>query len=100
MKVFNRIFKKRPNDLKNISLLSVHLQGLIRLMSDANKRFSDADSLAKIPRSPNKGYLNEESPLPYDFDMIDYYLIDNAALKDHIDRVGMLIYPESYSLNF
>lgn len=38
------------------------------------------------------GQLNDESPLPYFFDIIDYNTIDNPALKDHIDRVGKQIY--------
>lgn len=38
------------------------------------------------------GLLNEESPLPYFFDIIDYYQIDNDDLKNHIDRVGKIIY--------
>ena len=37
--------------------------------------------------------LNQESLMPYDFDIIDYNKIDNQALIDHIDRVGKSIYP-------
>jgi predicted nucleotidyltransferase len=32
--------------------------------------------------------LNEETLMPYRFDLINYNTIDNAALKEHIDRVG------------
>lgn len=39
------------------------------------------------------GYLNEESPLPYYFDIIDYHSIQNKDLIEHIDRVGKSIYP-------
>lgn len=38
------------------------------------------------------GVLNEESPLPYFCDILDYSLIDNEELKNHIDRVGQSIY--------
>lgn len=38
------------------------------------------------------GLLNDESPLPYYFDIIDYHHIDNPDLKDHIDRVGQSLY--------
>jgi len=38
------------------------------------------------------GLLNDESPLPYFFDIVDYTTIDNKDLKDHIDRVGKIIY--------
>ncbi len=36
--------------------------------------------------------LNEESPLPYHFDVTDYHTIKNTQLKEHIDRVGWLFY--------
>ncbi|MBS0629475.1 MAG: nucleotidyltransferase domain-containing protein [Verrucomicrobia bacterium] len=40
------------------------------------------------------GLLNDESPLPYYFDIVDYHTIDNPDLRDHIDRVGQKIYNE------
>jgi predicted nucleotidyltransferase len=36
--------------------------------------------------------LNQESKMPYKFDIIDYANIQNQELKDHIDRVGVTIY--------
>ncbi len=36
--------------------------------------------------------LNEEYPLPYFFDVIDYKEVSNEDLKDHIDNVGKVIY--------
>lgn len=36
--------------------------------------------------------LNQESRLPYFFDIIDFSSIDNEALLDHIHRVGKSIY--------
>lgn len=38
---------------------------------------------------------NEELPIPYQVDIIDYSTIDNPDLKDHIDRVGILFYSSS-----
>jgi predicted nucleotidyltransferase len=40
--------------------------------------------------------LNEEGFLPYQFDIIDYNTIDNEALREHIDRVGELIYTAAH----
>jgi len=40
-------------------------------------------------------YLNQESILPYYFDIIDYHVIDNTELIDHIDRVGKSIYKKT-----
>ncbi len=34
------------------------------------------------------GILNEKSALPYFFDILDYDLIMNQDLKEHIDQVG------------
>ncbi len=36
--------------------------------------------------------LNEESLLPYHFDITNYHTIKNSQLKEHIDRVGWLFY--------
>lgn len=38
--------------------------------------------------------LNEEYPIPYFFDVIDYNTINNAELKEHIDNVGKIIYEQ------
>jgi predicted nucleotidyltransferase len=36
--------------------------------------------------------LNEESILPYRFDLVDYRALQNQALREHIDRVGKVIF--------
>lgn len=36
--------------------------------------------------------LNEESLMPYKFDLVNYSHIHNQDLKEHIDRVGISIY--------
>ncbi len=38
------------------------------------------------------GRLNEELTLPWFFDVLDYNSISNIDLKEHIDRVGKVIY--------
>lgn len=40
-----------------------------------------------------KGHLDDEGPLPYKFDIVHYESITNQNLKDHIDQVGIKIYP-------
>ncbi|MBM7559021.1 nucleotidyltransferase family protein [Marinitoga litoralis] len=37
-------------------------------------------------------YLNEETYLPYFFDIVDYNKIDNLDLKNHIDTHGIVLY--------
>ena len=36
--------------------------------------------------------LNQELPIPYFVDVLDYKTINNEALKQHIDREGKLVY--------
>lgn len=36
--------------------------------------------------------LEEESPMPYFFDVVDGTHLADSALKDHIERVGKVIY--------
>ncbi len=39
--------------------------------------------------------LNEEYPIPYFFDVLNYNGISNKELKDHIDEKGIVIYNRS-----
>lgn len=48
------------------------------------------DTLAKITYT-----LNEDLPLPYYVDIIDYTHISSTALKSHIDRIGIPIYTKT-----
>lgn len=36
--------------------------------------------------------LNEETTMPYKFDILNYHTINNKELIEHIDRVGILIF--------
>ncbi|MEW6606109.1 MAG: hypothetical protein AB1414_01475 [bacterium] len=36
--------------------------------------------------------LNEETPLPYFFDVVHYESINNPDLIEHINRMGKIIY--------
>jgi len=39
--------------------------------------------------------LNEEKPLPYYFDVLDYARITEPRLIEHIDRVGVVLYEQN-----
>ncbi|HEV2832283.1 MAG TPA: nucleotidyltransferase domain-containing protein [Hanamia sp.] len=39
--------------------------------------------------------LNEETIMPYQFDVINYHSIRNAELIEHIDRAGISFYKKS-----
>ena len=36
--------------------------------------------------------LNEETVLPYKFDILNFHTISNSDLTDHINRVGIIFY--------
>ncbi len=63
-----------------------------------NKKGSDIDLAIKgSDCSPDLALTvatiaNEELPIPYQIDIVDYSTIDNPDLKEHIDRVGLLFY--------
>jgi len=37
----------------------------------------------------------DELPLIYKFDVVAYNLVENTALREHIDRVGVVVYERS-----
>lgn len=39
--------------------------------------------------------LNEVRPIPYFFDVVDYNSLGNEPLREHIDRVGVVLFPLS-----
>jgi uncharacterized protein len=39
--------------------------------------------------------LNEEKPLPYFFDVLNYNSISEPELKNHIDRVGVVLFEKT-----
>jgi len=39
--------------------------------------------------------LNEETLMPYEFDILNYHTIKGRALVEHIDRVGIVFYEKA-----
>lgn len=61
------------------------------------KKGSDVDLALFGPLSPSmvakmSRLLNEESLLPYKFDLVHYESISEPKLKEHIDRVGKILF--------
>jgi predicted nucleotidyltransferase len=65
-----------------------------------HKHGSDVDMVLKgnvEDIAPEISYsLNEDSLLPYKFDVLDYNSISNQNLIDHINRVGIIFYEKNY----
>jgi uncharacterized protein len=59
---------------------------------------SDVDIALKGPEldfgtiSKISYWLNEETTMPYNFDVLNYESIQEPSLKEHIDRLGIEIY--------
>ncbi len=43
--------------------------------------------------------LNEERPIPYFFDVVDYNSLEDEPLREHIDRVGVVLFAVSAAPN-
>lgn len=41
-----------------------------------------------------KALFEEESHMPYTFDVVDYHTIETPAFKEHIDKYGKSIYKQ------
>lgn len=67
---------------------------------DAHRQGSDIDLVLMGKNIRHKTMLKLKSNLnalnfPYTFDVVIYSTIDEPALKDHIDRVGLTFYKRS-----
>ena len=61
------------------------------------KAFSDIDIAIWQPGKEDiafqlSGKLNDETLMPYKFDILNYYALKNVDLIEHINRVGKIIY--------
>lgn len=72
--------------------------------SRAKKKFKKGSDIDIVLKGENvtpslaldvTAILNEEKPIPYFVDVISYAHINNTALKDHIDRVGIIFYTKT-----
>lgn len=62
-----------------------------------HKPGSDVDIAIRGPGTESitarlSGQLNDETPLPYTFDVVSLDTLENQALREHIERVGVLLY--------
>lgn len=80
----------------SVKLFGSRAKGTHRNGSDVDLAlFGDRSALGHDLLLEISEVLNEETPLPYRFDLVDYAALENEALRDHIDRVGILIHSPS-----
>ena len=75
-------------------LFGSRAKGNYRTGSDVDIALKGEQLTAEI--TSNISYqLNEETSLPYKFDVLNYHVISNIDLREHIDRVGIRFFPVS-----
>ena len=89
LSVITRILGKFP-DIEEGILFGSRAMGKFKPGSDVDIALKGRMTLQVVARV--KALLEEESPLPYIFDVVDYYTIETPAFKEHIDMHGRSIY--------
>ena len=82
------------SDIEQALIFGSRAKGTNQKGSDVDIALKGADLGAIVTQIG--GILNDDSPLPYYFDVLDYQAITSEKLKDHIDRVGQIIYEKSH----
>lgn len=97
-------FGLNTEDLKEILLIfkSVpEIEEAILFGSRAKGNFRNGSDLDIAIKGKDVGFshisyisylLNEETLMPYKFDILNYDMISNEDLKDHINRIGKTFY--------
>lgn len=86
------IFEKY-SDLKEVIIFGSRAIGNYKPGSDVDlalKTDKNPDLVDRISRE-----LNEESPLPYKFDVVDYNTVSKEEFLEHIRKFGKLFWSEN-----
>lgn len=84
------------SEIERVILYGSRAMGNYKKGSDIDLAIVDeAVNLHTVNKLSDK--LNEEIPVPYYFDVLDYNTLANAQLKKHIDKEGKLLYSRSRS---
>jgi uncharacterized protein len=89
LEILKNVFKKF-DDIKEVILFGSRALGTHKTASDidlAIKGKVDINTLSKL-----KYTLEEDTNLPYFFDVVIYDNLDNLELKKHIDEFGKVIF--------
>ena len=84
-----QILKKFP-DIHEAVLFGSRAMGNFKPGSDVDIALKGKITLQVVAHA--KALFEEESHMPYTFDVVDYHTIETPAFKDHIDRHGQSIY--------
>lgn len=89
MEIVHGVFRQFPR-IKKIIIFGSRAMGNFKKGSDIDLAIvgkAEDDLVTRI-----SGILNEETTLPYKFDIVHYETISSIELKRHIDEQGKLFY--------
>ncbi len=88
----NELFKKYPQ-IEEAVIFGSRAKGNYKNGSDVDIALKGEITYELVRKIFS--WLNNESPTPYYYDILDYNNISNQDLTEHIDRVGKPIYKKS-----
>lgn len=83
------VFVRFP-EITEVRLFGSRALGNFKPGSDVDLALYGAGPLSCTTRV--SALLNQELPLPYQFDVVDYARVERPEFREHIDRVGQSIY--------
>ena len=88
------IILKSIETVEQAILFGSRAKGCFKVGSDVDLALKGA--LLSFEQVSHISYLlNEETLMPYQFDVLHYETLTSPELVEHIDRVGVVIYPVS-----
>lgn len=92
--LFRAVFERHP-EIEAVKLFGSRAKGTHSPCSDIDLAlWGDLDAL----RAESIAAELDELPLPYKYDVQAFHLIKLRPLRDHIERVGVTIYPDENEL--
>lgn len=89
MQTITEIFSRYPH-IKNVQLFGSRAKGTFHSGSDIDLAIMNEDVPPKIMLQLQNEF--SESSLPYFVDLVYYPEIESDAFREHIERVGVVIY--------
>ena len=89
IKAIQNVIRQFPQ-IKKVVIFGSRAMGNFKRGSDVDLAVMGKADQELAPRV--SGLLNEETTLPYRFDIVSYHSISNVELKRHIDEKGMVFY--------
>ena len=88
--MLRKVFHRHP-EIKAVKLFGSRAKGTHAISSDIDLAlWGDVDAL----RAESIAAELDELPLPYRYDVKPFHLIKLRPLREHIERVGITVYPE------